>query len=89
VVVAVGVVTVVVDIGVDIVVDIGVDIVVDIGVDVVVNMGVDVVDVAQDTSSIAATSKKLKPNQIYLVFNFVLHFDSSLTYFCIYNTLLR
>ena len=38
---------------------------------VVVDVSVDaVVDVAQDTSSIAITNKKLKPNQINLFFNF-------------------
>jgi hypothetical protein len=34
-----------------------------------------VVDVAQDASNIAATSKKLKPNQINLFFIFCLRFD--------------
>jgi hypothetical protein len=42
---------------------------------VVVDVGVDVVDLAQDASNIAATSKKLKLNQINLFFNFYLHVD--------------
>ena len=44
-------------------------VVVDVGLDVGV-----VVDVEQDASSIAATSKKLKPNQINLFFNLLLLF---------------
>ena len=39
----------------------------------VVDVGVDV-DVAHEASSIAVTSKKLKPNQMYLFFNFLLLF---------------
>jgi hypothetical protein len=55
-----------------VVVDVSMDVVVDVDVDV----GVDVVlDVAQDASNIAATIKKLKPNQINLFFIFYLHFD--------------
>jgi hypothetical protein len=50
-------------------------VVVDVGMDVVVDVGMDVVDVAQDASSIAATSKKLKPNHINLFFNFYSIFD--------------
>ena len=42
-------------------------------VDVELDVGV-VVDVEQDASSIAATSKKLKPNQINLFFNLLLLF---------------
>ena len=42
-------------------------------VDVVVEVDVEVaVDVLQDARSMAATSKKLKPNQITLFFNFYL-----------------
>ena len=54
-------------------------VVVDVDVVVIVfvvdDVGADVVDVAQDVSNIAATSKKLKPNQINLFFNFYLHID--------------
>ena len=39
----------------------------------VVGVGVDV-DLVQDASSIAATSKKHKPNQMNLLFNFLLLF---------------
>ena len=48
--------------------------VVDVGLDVVVDADV-FVDVAQDASNIAATNKKLKPNQINFLFNFLLLFN--------------
>jgi hypothetical protein len=52
---------------------------------VVVDVSVDtVVDVAQDTSSIAITNKKLKPNQINLFFNFYPLFYLSQMYFWYY-----
>ena len=51
-------------------------VVVDVVVFVDVEVEVDVVlDLAQDVSSIAVTSKKLKPNPINLFFIFLLHFD--------------
>ena len=42
---------------------------------------VDVVDVEHDASNIATTTRKLKPNQKNLFFNFVLLFYESQTYF--------
>jgi hypothetical protein len=55
-----------------------VDVVVLVVVEVVDEVAADVVvDVAllQDASSIAATSKRLKPNQITLFFTYYLHYD--------------
>ena len=42
---------------------------------VVVDVGVVVVDLPQEASNIAATRKKLKPNQINLFFNLRLQFN--------------
>jgi hypothetical protein len=64
-----------------VVTDVGGVVVVVLVVVVVVDVGVVVVDLPQDASNIAATSKKLRLNQMTLFFNFYLHFDSLQKYF--------
>ena len=59
-----------------VVVDTDVDVVtVDTAVEVTVSVEVDVPEVAQELSTIIATIKKLKPNQMTLFFNFFLPFE--------------
>ena len=69
---------VVVDCAVELVVmpTIDVDVVLVVVIIEVVDVGVDVVvDELQDANNIAVTINKLKPNQITLFFNFILHVD--------------
>jgi len=70
--VAVVVVTVVVPVGGMVYIGVDDDVVIGVDDDVSVEVELEVVDAEQDANNIAATNKKLKPNQINLFFNFSL-----------------